>query len=79
MSCKYCTDPDGFPCFPQYGVGPHTHEELNGVPVVGTTTPIPREYWPSNYREDPSRPGLGTWWCPVCGDGKPEDKKESAE
>lgn len=22
--------------------------------------------------EDPESPGCGTYWCPECGDGKPE-------
>lgn len=78
MSCKHCTDPNGEACFPQYGVGPHTHEERNGIPFFGSTKTLPREDWPDNYREDPNTPGLGVWWCPYCGEGKPEDTKGGA-
>ena len=31
--------------------------------------------WPDNYMEDPGCPGCGTYWCPDCGDGKPESLK----
>ncbi|MBI6883095.1 hypothetical protein [Pseudomonas putida] len=24
------------------------------------------------YQEDPDTPGCGVYWCPYCGDGKPE-------
>lgn len=68
MPCYYCTDEDGVPCFPIYGVGPHTHR--NG-PVSGPVVHAPPSEWPENYLEDPDCPGHGTWWCPHCGDGKP--------
>jgi hypothetical protein len=72
MSCEHCTDPDGLPCFPIYGAGPHTVYEVPGV-GLGHSQPLPREQWPSNYREDPAAPGQGVWWCSHCGDGKPKD------
>lgn len=66
--CELCTDPDGAACFPQYGVGPHTH-------AAGTwkSEPTPQDQWPINYREDAENPGHGVWWCPNCGCGKPKD------
>lgn len=70
MSCDYCTDPDGEPCFPVYGVGPHRHVGDN---LMGSTVMLPREKWPSNFQEDPECPGLGVWWCPKCGDGAPDE------
>jgi hypothetical protein len=70
MSCEHCTDPDGMPCFPMYGVGPHKHV---GTSIIGSTVLLPAEQWPENYQEDPDCPGLGVWWCPYCGDGKPAD------
>ena len=73
MSCEYCTDPDGVPCFPVYGVGPHTHAGRDGNPLLGATIPLPRDEWPENYRESADEPGHGLWWCPHCGDGKPDD------
>jgi hypothetical protein len=50
MSCDYCTDPDGAPCFPLYGVGPHIHEGIDGNPLLGRTIPLPPDEWPDNYR-----------------------------
>ena len=70
MSCKHCTDPNGDPCYPQYGTGPHKSFDEHGNHF---TEFLPKEEWPENYREDPDCPGCGIWWCPVCGDGKPED------
>jgi hypothetical protein len=70
VSCDYCTDPDGEACFPIYGLGPHTHV---GETFIGSTQHLPQDQWPENYREDPDCPGMGVWWCPKCGDGKPED------
>ena len=67
MSCEHCTEPDGFACFPVYGIGPHTHNEKR------QTVQLPPDQWPENYQEDPDCPGMGVWWCPYCGDGKPAD------
>lgn len=68
MSCEHCTDPDGTPCFPVYGVGPHIHSG----PAFGGTLMLAPEHWPNCYRENPDEPGMGVWWCPYCGDGKPD-------
>ena len=75
MSCEYCTDPDGLSCFPQYGLAPHLHGTGPGFPI-GTFFK-PREFWLSNFQEDPESPNHGTYWCPECGDGKPEDEARS--
>jgi hypothetical protein len=70
-SCAMCTDPDGEPCFPTYGVAPHIcFMQIPGA-KPGESQPVPREQWPANFREDPACPGLGTYWCPHCGSGKP--------
>lgn len=74
MSCEYCTDPDGAPCFPIYGLGPHQHTTQHNGMIIGSY-PLPSETWPENYREDPDCPGHGVWWCPQCGDGKPNDRQ----
>jgi hypothetical protein len=72
MSCQYCTDPDGSPCYPMYGVGPHTcFYKIPGA-KIGQSVPLPKEEWPENYQEDPDDPGMGTYWCQHCGEGKPE-------
>jgi hypothetical protein len=73
MCCERCLDPDGIPCFPMYGIGPHTHVAQAGSDMkwIGTTQALPRDEWPENYREDPASPGEGVWWCPECGEGKP--------
>lgn len=75
MSCEFCTDPDGAACFPIYGVGPHRHVGVTDDPssILGSTEHLPQSEWPTNYRENPDEPGSGIWWCPHCGDGKPED------
>jgi hypothetical protein len=64
MSCEFCTDPDGFACFPVYGVGPHKCFWKIPQAVIGESIPLPREEWPENYAEDPDHPGMGTYWCP---------------
>ena len=76
MACEYCTDTDGQPCFPIYGVGPHTcFYKITGA-TIGQSQPLPREQWPDNYQEDPDCPGCGVYWCPECGDGKPENEQK---
>lgn len=74
MSCEFCTDPDGLGCFPVYGVGPHKHVGVTDDPNtwIGSTVHLPKDDWPENYQEDPDCPGMGTYWCPHCEDGKPE-------
>ncbi len=71
MSCPMCTDPDGQPCMPQYGLAPHTHDLADGW--IGSTRLLPREQWPSNFRLEPGCDRLGIWWCGHCGEGKPEE------
>jgi hypothetical protein len=76
MSCEFCTDPDGLPCFPSYGVAPHTcFYKIPGA-TIGQSIVLPREEWPDNFKEDPDEPGHGTYWCPHCGDGKPDDEEQ---
>ena len=62
---EHCTDPDGIPCFPMYGIGPHYH------PQVGVCTTIMLPQSAPGFSPDPNEPGMGTWWCPYCEDGKP--------
>lgn len=69
MPCEQCTDPDGEACFPLYGLGPHRH--VSGVTIM-------EEQSAPGFTPDPDVPGLGTWWCPHCGDGKPEAKEGTA-
>lgn len=72
MSCALCTDPDGEPCFPMYGLGPHVHAVAHNAPrglILGGTVLL--EQVADGFTPDPDEPGMGTWWCPVCGDGKP--------
>jgi hypothetical protein len=76
MACEHCTDPDGDCCYPMYGVGPHAHTGVTYDPAswIGSTAELPQEQWPDNYQEDPDAPGLGIWWCPKCGEGKPSNE-----
>ena len=66
--CPACSDPDGDPCYPAYGLAPHVHT-WDGLTITDTKT-LPREKWPDNFQEDPDCPGMGTWWCPLCREGK---------
>jgi hypothetical protein len=69
--CDMCRDPDGVPCFPEYGVGPHTcFYKIPGA-VVGQSQPLPKDQWPDNYMESPPGSGMGIYWCSHCGHGKP--------
>lgn len=71
MTCQFCTDLDGNPCFPVYGVGPHVcFWKIPGA-VMGESQPLPKDQWPDGYAEDPACPGMGTYWCTACGEGKP--------
>ena len=69
--CPACLDPDGDCCYPVYGLAPHVHE-WEGLTITDTRV-LPREDWPDNFQEDPDPlfPGLGIYWCPFCGHGKP--------
>lgn len=44
MSCPACTDPDGEPCHPIYGLAPHVHA-WDGLTITDTQM-LPREEWP---------------------------------
>lgn len=66
MSCEHCTDPDGVACFPLYGLGPHVHAP---GPILGSTRLLEQEA--IGFTPDPDEYGMGTWWCPHCGDGRP--------
>lgn len=69
MACAMCTDPDGAACFPLYGLGPHKHRS---GPILGSTQLLP-DQTAEGFTPDPDEPGMGTWWCPHCGEGKPAD------
>jgi len=66
MPCIHCSDPDGLPCFPQYGLAPHLHAD-DFSPAFK-----PRELWPENFKEGMENPNHGTWWCSHCDDGNPD-------
>lgn len=67
MSCEFCTDPDGEPCFPQYGLGPHTHH----FDEKGIHTHFDEQQECPVFTPSQEEPGMGVYWCPKCGDGKP--------
>lgn len=70
MPCKFCTDPDGQPCYPQYGLAPH----LSPSSLRKVTEFLPRDSWPPNFVPDPESDNHGTWFCPMCGHGDPSVK-----
>jgi len=72
LTCELCTDPDGKPCFPVYGIGPHAHAVAPNAPsglIMGSTVLL--EQVAVGFTPDPDAPGMGTWWCPNCGSGRP--------
>jgi len=64
MSCEYCTDPDGDPCFPMFGLAPHSHPEEGG-----TVFDEPQET--PGFTPSKDEPTTGIWWCVHCEEGKP--------
>ncbi|MET4696609.1 hypothetical protein [Endozoicomonas lisbonensis] len=81
MACEHCTDPDGDPCLPQYGLAPHTHDSKQKDPSkfdldewIGATRFYPREEWPDTFIEDPAAPNHGTWYCSYCKEGLEEHR-----
>ncbi len=72
MTCKHCIDPNGDPCFPSYGPAPHKCFYMIKGRTIGHSETLPKSEWPDNFEEDPDCPGMGTYWCPHCGHGKPK-------
>lgn len=70
MPCDFCTDPDGVPCFPQYGLAPHKSFDEKGKPIEAEF--LPQDDWPEHFTPDPDNMQYGIYHCPQCGDGKPE-------
>jgi hypothetical protein len=64
MSCEFCTDEDGDPCFPIFGLAPHSHLETGGT-VFDEPKEIP------GFSPSKDEPTTGIWWCEHCGSGKP--------
>lgn len=70
-SCDMCTDPDGVPCFPIYGLGPHEHR---GKSTIGSTVILDdRQQEVAGFTPSTTEAGMGFWWCPHCGSGKPAE------
>ncbi len=72
MPCDYCTDPDGEPCYPSYGVAPHITSWDSGETVL-----IPVSPFLFNFVPDPESPGHGTWYCPRCLEGMPQSNRKT--
>lgn len=71
MTCPHCTGEDGEALMPSYGPAPHVcYYKIPGA-VIGQSEELPRDTWLANFKEDPDAPGLGTYWCPHCGEGEP--------
>jgi len=60
--CNHCIDPDGFLCYPIYGLGPHKHDLSKTGTFIGST--VMTEDKPNNFRESKEEPGMGLWYCP---------------
>jgi hypothetical protein len=77
MSCYMCTDEDGADCFPLYGLGPHEHRP---GPMLGSTVILDdKQDEVAGFTPDPAEPGMGVWWCPQCGSGKPAERTEGCQ
>jgi len=72
MACEHCTDPDGEPCFPSYGLAPHISFNERGEVIKSEMLPESEEA--NDFTPDPDAPGFGAYHCPKCGHGKPDDK-----
>lgn len=70
MTCEFCTDENGECWAPMYGLGPHTHRPGD---MIGSTVLAPQQEAPG-FTPDPKEPGMGTWWCSHCMEGKPPPK-----
>lgn len=71
MTCPQCADTDGSSFMPSYGPAPHTcFWQIPGA-TLGESVPLPQEDWPPGFDPDPECPGLGTYWCVHCGEGRP--------
>lgn len=77
MPCEYCTDPNGDPCYPQYGLAPHMHGDFWQRVTPIYTVFAKRELWPDNFIEDPDLPNHGTWYCPHCKEGLDEHRHDN--
>lgn len=64
MPCDHCVDKDGLPCFPAYGLAPHSHTREGIVFSPRPTVP--------GFTPDVENATHGTWWCPCCNEGNPE-------
>lgn len=68
MTCEHCKDPDGIPCFPMYGLGPHEHTPKGTFFYEAPTVP--------GYTPNPDEFGCGWYWCPYCEEGKPKEPQK---
>lgn len=69
MGCKFCTDEEGYCCFPYYGLAPHKHDLRKTGSLIGSTV-FTNEPLPENFEPDPDDPGgkIGTYThCLKCG------------
>lgn len=69
MTCELCADEDGESCYPIFGVGPHSHRP---GPIIGSTVLDEDQSERPGFTPSLDEPGMGTWWCPHCGEGKPD-------
>lgn len=74
MTCAHCTQQGGTSIYPMYGVAPHKCFYKTPGKTLGESELVPKEEWPSNFKEDPEVPGCGVYlWCMQCGEGKPDE------
>lgn len=59
--CPYCEGMGSW-----YGVAPHKHDLKRTGSIIGSTVLLPKDQWPSTFREDSECPGLGTYTCEHC-------------
>ena len=73
--CKECNDKcencGGSDIYPSYAMIPNYNSVDNGETI---TIFVPKEEWEEYcFIENPEDPGMGWYWCKICGNGKNSD------
>ncbi len=54
------------PRYPRYGAAPRRHD-FTGPGLLGRAVSVPKNEWPSSFKEDPDASGWGMYYCPNKG------------
>ncbi len=71
--CEFCNEPESDESvYPVYGLAPHVHLGLTGEASSFIGSTVMTGELPDNFIPDPDEPGMGVYFCPKCGAGKPK-------